>query len=631
VASDGSIDWGCLPDFDSPALFCRLLDSEQGGYFQIAPVDPTIPGIQSYLPGTNVLQTRFSSLTGEVVLVDFMPVETLDALAALEMAKSGDNSPGYLVRRLTCSHGQLAIRMVLKITPHYAAIPGEIVLSKTTTGAMVSGGEQHVGLFLKGSAPLPSHAIHIEWEENKTHPAIVAEYTLSKGEELFFALGIADSIQASQALVEEELPTRDFEAELEQTLDCWRGWLAQCSYDGPYKEAVERSALALKLMTYAPTGALVAAPTTSLPEVLGQGRNWDYRYTWLRDASFTLTALNRLGFTRETHAFTHWLCSLTYSDAEGPQIMYGIRGEHELPEYELGHLSGYCGSSPVRVGNGAVHQKQLDIFGELLDCLYLSWEMGTSFPQPLWARLCSLVEYVCAHWHEADAGIWEVRGPHRHYVYSKVMCWVALDRGIRIAEGSDVQADLLRWRIVRDQIHLDILTHGYHPGVKAFTQAYGTPGLDASCLFLPLVGFIAADDPRMNTTIEHILEQLTDEHMFVYRYHTDDGLSGAEGTFLMCTFWLIDNLALQGRLMEAHTIFERALQCTGRPGLLSEEVEPSTNQALGNYPQAFSHLSLIHSALNLQQAERRDTQPQGADSHVVAIALEEDQETVSFA
>ncbi|HLZ80804.1 MAG TPA: glycoside hydrolase family 15 protein [Ktedonobacteraceae bacterium] len=629
ISHDGSVDWGCLPDFDSPALFCRLLDAKQGGYFQISPADLSIPGVQCYISGSNVLQTRFSSLAGEIVLTDFMPIETLDPLNFHFSPKSENRKLSrHLVRRLTCSYGKLPIRMQLKMTPQYAATSSDIVLLTSGTGAVIAGGGQYAGLFIGGTEHIPSFSIQVESDEAEMCSTIVAECTLSKGEELFFAFEVADNMLCAHQLVERDLAERDFEAELMHTLDCWRRWLAKCTYHGPYVEEVYRSALTLKMMTYAPTGAIIAAPTTSLPEALGEGRNWDYRYTWLRDASFTLAALSRLGFTEETHAFTHWLCSLSWTAEEGPQIMYGLRGERDLPERELTHLSGYYESYPVRIGNGAVHQKQLDIFGEVLDCIYLSLYFGergltdTSLPAPLWDRLHLLVEYVCAHWHEADSGIWEVRGAPRHYIYSKVMCWVAVDRGIHLAERFEIQADLPRWRLIRNQIRLDILSHGYNARNKTFTQAYDNGALDASCLFLPLVGFIAADDPRMLSTVEHIMEELTDEHKFVYRYLTDDGLAGVEGTFLMCTFWLVDNLALQGRLTEATRIFERTLGCASKLGLFSEEVDPINNRALGNYPQAFSHLALIHSALNLQQAEMRLTKLPATVPLVAAMTLE---------
>jgi len=624
VGLDGSVDWGCLPDFDSPAIFCRLLDCDRGGYFQVSPVDTSIPGVQSYISGSNVLQTRFSSLTGEVVLTDFMPVATLDPLAP---QPSECRSPiRCLVRHLACSHGQLSVRMALKVTPQYAAVPGEATLVTDHTGAVICGGQQYTGLSVGGTARLSSFSLHIEHDQSDGSPLIIAQGVLTRGEELVFTLGMTESAQDAYRFVEHEAPNYDWERALDHTITCWRRWLAKCTYHGTYLAEVRRSALTLKMMTYLPTGAMVAAPTSSLPEAMGQGRNWDYRYTWLRDASFTLAALSRIGFHEETLAFARWFSSLSWTQNDGPQIMYGIRGECELPEYELDHLSGYCGSAPVRVGNRAACQKQLDIFGEILDCFSQCQHiahrelLGASLTDLLWQKLCQLVEYVCDHWQETDSSIWEVRGAPRHYVYSKAMCWVALDRGIQLAERFERPADLPRWRLLRDQIRLDVLSHGYNAHVGAFTQSYDSCALDAANLFLPLVGFVSPDDPRMISTVERIMEGLTDEHQFVYRYHTDDGLSGEEGTFLMCTFWLVDNLAHQGRLTRARALFERALSCAGKLGLLSEEVEPASNQALGNYPQAFSHLAVIQSALNLQQAEMRLTHSQTADLLAAAVA-----------
>jgi GH15 family glucan-1,4-alpha-glucosidase len=437
-------------------------------------------------------------------------------------------------------------------------------------------------------------------------------------------MGVGRTATAAHRLVESELQQRNFDWELAQTLSCWRGWIRSCSYNGPYSELVERSALVLKMMTYAPTGAIVAAPTTSLPEEIGGERNWDYRFTWLRDGSFTLYALSVLGFTEEAHAFTHWLQRLSFSDGEDLQIMYGIRGERELVERVLEHLSGYEDSRPVRIGNGAVNQKQLDVFGEVLDCLHQYRRQGCferygeKLEGPLWYLMQVMAEHVCQHWQDTDRGIWEVRDGEHHFVYSKVMCWVALDRVIRAAEQEGLDGEVERWRIVRDQIRTDILTNGYNTQMGAFTQYYGGTTLDASCLLLPLVGFIPPNDPRMRSTVDRVLEQLTDERGFVYRYNGEDGLEGGEGTFSLCSFWLVDNLAMQGRVDEARSLFERLVGYAGRLGLFSEEISGDEGRALGNYPQAFTHIALINSAHNLGRAERRKME-QHTDSMIAAI------------
>jgi GH15 family glucan-1,4-alpha-glucosidase len=633
VAPDGSVDWGCLPDFDSPAIFCRLLDAQRGGYFQIAPGDQNIRGTQRYLRGSNVLQTRFTSQAGEVMLTDFMPVETLSAWQFRELNNNTwtreDGSCHCLVRIVECVHGELPITMTLKVTPDYAGAPSEVSLVPNGMGAVISGGQQHVGLGVVGAYRLPSFTMFVQQENGDANPSIVVQATLQEGERLLFAVGMGRNARAARRLAEEELHLRNFDWELAHTLHCWRTWLKGSFNSGPYAHWVERSALVLKLMTYAPTGAIVAAPTTSLPEELGGVRNWDYRYTWLRDATFTLYALNVLGFTEEAHAFTHWLRRLSYKNGEDLQIMYGIRGERDLAERELPQLSGYSDSLPVRVGNGAADQKQLDVFGEVLDCIHLFRRQGgferfgEKLEGPLWAKMTQLVEHVCQHWQETDSGIWEVRGGTRHFVYSKVMCWVALDRAIRAAEQLNLESDLPRWRIVRDQIRADILIHGYNTRIGAFTQSYDSDALDASNLLLPLVGFIAPDDPRMRSTVDRIIEHLTDERGFVYRYHaedTDDGLTGGEGTFTICTFWLVDNLSMQGRIDEARSLFERLLAYASHLGLFSEEIDSKKNMALGNFPQAFTHIALINSASNLRKAEMRMAEHH-TDPLVAAIRL----------
>ncbi|HLG63003.1 MAG TPA: glycoside hydrolase family 15 protein [Ktedonosporobacter sp.] len=631
ISPDGAIDWGCLPDFDSPAIFCRLLDGERGGFFQIAPDKDTIPGSQRYLRGSNVLQTRFTSTTDELVLTDFMPVETLRAWPYKGMSNNTwtreDGSCHCLVRIVECTHGEIAIKIALKVTPNYAGSGGEVSLVPNNMGALISGGNQHAALAIVGAHLLPSFTMMVVQDEDEWHPTIIAKVTLREGERLLFAFGMGRSAQAARRLVESELHQRNFDAELAHTLHCWRDWIAGCTYEGPYMEWVQRSVLTLKMMTYAPTGAIVAAPTTSLPEDIGGIRNWDYRFTWLRDATFTLYALNVLGFIEEAKAFTHWLQRLSYANGEDLQIMYGIRGERDLPERELTHLSGYCDSYPVRIGNAAAKQKQLDVFGEVLDCIHLYRRQGgferygEKLEGPLWEMMRMLVEHVCLHWQEADSGIWEVRGGPRHFVYSKVMCWVALDRGIRAAQQLNLEADLERWIVVRDQIRTDILIHGYNTTIGAFTQSYDDAALDASSLLLPLVGFIAPDDPRMRSTVDRIMEKLTDENGFVYRYHADDGLEGTEGTFSLCTFWLVDNLAMQGRIAEAHSLFERLLGHAGRLGLFSEEIDSRNNMALGNYPQAFTHIALINSASNLRKAEIRHSEHH-TDPVIAAIRLQ---------
>ncbi|MDQ2902256.1 MAG: glycoside hydrolase family 15 protein [Chloroflexota bacterium] len=613
IAPDGSIDWGCFPDFDSPAIFCRLLDAQRGGFFQIAPADRTIPGTQRYLSDSNVLQTRFASIKGEIVLTDFMPVDTLEAFPNHGVNKNESGSRHRLVRIVECSHGELSVMMSLKVSPDYAATPSEICMVPGHLGALISGGDLHFGLAIIGASLLADFSLELIPDELGSHPSLVAQVILHKGERLIFTLSIGCSQQAVRELVEQESQTYNFEDELAHTLQCWQQWIASCTYEGSYTHIVKRSALVLKLMTYAPSGAIIAAPTTSLPEELGGVRNWDYRYTWLRDATFTLDALNLLGFLDEAQAFLDWLRHLPCKEGEGLQVMYGIRGECHLPEQELPHLEGYYGSAPVRIGNGAVTQKQMDIFGEVLDGIHIYQQRGgferrgERLDGSLWKMMQTVIEYVCDHWQDADYGIWEVRGSPRHFVYSKVMCWVALDRGIRIAEELYLEGDVARWHQVRQHIRQDILSRGYNTEIGAFTQSYGSVALDAATLMLPLVGFIAPDDPRMLSTVECILKQLTDKQGFVYRYHTGDGLTGHEGTFAMCSFWLVDNLALQGRVNEARALFEQLLSYANSLGLFSEEIDSKHGLALGNFPQALTHIAVINSAHNLQQAQVRIT------------------------
>src|SRR6266849_6758392 len=487
VGKNGSIDWCCIPRFDAPSVFGALLDAEKGGFFRIAP--PDTPGMerkQLYLPDTNILITRFLTIDGVGEIIDFMPIK---------QAGSASHEH-HLMRSVQVVRGSLAFELVCRPAFNYARDTHATYLSEE--GAVFTS--ESLCLSLASSVPL----------EEDGQGGVRATFTLHQGQSAHFQL---ESARDQDIRPHDHSPSY-YEDTFLETKRYWQTWLSRCQYQGRWREMVHRSALVLKLLTYAPTGAIVAAPTTSLPETIGGTRNWDYRYTWLRDATFTLYALNVLGFTDEARAFTHWLRRLSYANGEDLQIMYGIRGERDLTERTLTHLSGCGGTRPVRIGNGAASQKQLDVFGEVLDCIHLYRRQGCferygdTLDGSLWMMMRELVEHVCAHWHEVDSGIWEVRGGDRHYVYSKVMCWVALDRGIRAAQQRNLEADLPRWCAVRDQIRADILSHGYNTSLGAFTQAYDESTLDASNLMLPLVGFLPPDDPRMRSTVDRIMEQI---------------------------------------------------------------------------------------------------------------------------
>ena len=433
---------------------------------------------------------------------------------------------------------------------------------------------------------------------------MTAEFVLGVGESQYFSIkGVEKKEAGSEDVCELKCDAIEL---FGQTCDFWRAWISKSEYRGRWREMVNRSALTLKLLTFSPTGAIVAAPTTSLPEEIEGKRNWDYRFTWIRDASFTLYGLLRLGFTEEADAFMHWLearCNELNKDGS-LQIMYGIRGEHHLPEIELNHLCGWNNSRPVRIGNGAVGQLQLDIYGELMDSVYLYNKYGQPISYDLWVNLRRLLDWVCDHWMEPDEGIWEVRGGRKHFVYSKVMCWVALDRGLRLAHKRSFPAPHDRWLKVRDQIYEEVMEKGWNPEIKSFVQYYGSHTLDASTLIMPLVKFISPTDPRMVSTLDHIMKNLVSDSL-VYRYKNDeyyhDGLDGEEGTFSMCTFWLVEALTRAGRLHEARMIFEKMLTFANPLGLYAEEIG-SHGEQLGNYPQAFTHLALISAAHNLDKA-----------------------------
>ena len=606
VGRNGSIDWLCWPRFDAPSVFAHVLDDEIGGRFQIAPSDGngTLPDAtphpdggsitcrQVYWPDTNVLITRFLADAGVAEIIDYMPVGL------------PDDHPGRqtLARRVEMIRGELPLTMVCRPGFDYARAAHAV--STTDTGALFQSDDLSLGL---------SSTVDLEPQDGG---GVGATLRLQQGNRAVFVLHDAEARRPSMGAF-----SLDREQEmLDTTLRYWRRWVAQCTYEGRWREVVYRSALALKLMTFAPTGAMVAAPTTSLPESIGGVRNWDYRYTWLRDAAFTVYAFLRIGFTDEAEAFMDWIhdrCRAC-NPGESLQIMYGIDGRTDLPETTLDHLDGYRGSAPVRIGNEASNQLQLDVYGELMDAVYLSNKYSAPISYDFWTTLRQLANWVCENWDRPDDGIWEVRSGRQHFTYSKLMCWVALDRALRLADKRSFPADRQRWLTCRDEIYQSVLQNGWSETRQAFTQHYDSDALDASLLIMPLVFFMAPNDPRMLATLDAIQQPPDDGGLvsdsLVYRYdpsRVDDGLPGHEGTFNMCTFWMVEALTRAGhtdddRLDDAQLLFEKMLSYANPLGLFAEETG-DRGQALGNFPQAFTHISLISAAFNLNRtlADRR--------------------------
>lgn len=592
VSLDGTIDWFCYPRFDSPSVFGALLDDQKGGRFTIGPAGTHDTLRQHYWPDTNVLVTRFVSPDGVAEVSDFMP-----------LSGGRDGHVGRLIRRVKVSRGTVRLRMTCEPAFDHARAAHDTDLRPW--GALfrerpVCGG-QGLTLALSSEAPLVRTA----------RGGVEAEFVLSEGEDTAFMLTSVDAHATDPPPFSSSEAGEAFAA----TVAFWRKWLSRCTYTGRWSEMVYRSALALKLLTYEPTGAIVAAPTCSLPETLGGARNWDYRYTWIRDAAFTLYALMRIGFTAEAEAFMSWLDARCHEiEPDGSlQIVYGIDGRHQLPEITLDHLDGYRGARPVRVGNAAYAQLQLDIYGELMDSAYLHNKYGSPISYDTWTNLRRLVDWVCENWRRRDEGIWEVRGERQHFVYSKLMCWVALDRALRLADKRSFPADRARWLVERDRIYESIMQDGWSPERRAFVQAYGSKELDAANLIMPLVFFVSPTDPRMIATLEAIakpprLGGLVSDGL-VYRYDHEtghDGLHGAEGTFNMCTFWLVEAMTRAGRTMpkyleRARLVFEHMLGYANHVGLYAEETGPR-GEGLGNFPQAFTHLALISAAYNLDRA-----------------------------
>ncbi|HWH24535.1 MAG TPA: glycoside hydrolase family 15 protein [Candidatus Limnocylindria bacterium] len=569
VGIDGSIDWLCLPRFDSAACFAALLGDADNGRWRLAPKGARRASGRRYLERALVLETEWQTATGTVRVLDFMPPR--------------DDLPD-VIRLVEGVSGEVEMRMELVLRFDY----GRIVPWVRRVGGDVCAVAGPDEVCLRTGAPVKGKGLRT-----------IANFTVRAGEQVPFVLSWHPSHEPPH-----EPPHAG--GALEQTLDYWRGWTGRLRYEGAWKEEVRQSLMVLKALTYAPTGGMVAAPTTSLPEHIGGVRNWDYRFCWLRDAAFTLWALNIGGYTDEVRGWRNWLLRASGGDPDALQVLYGPAGESRLPELTLDWLAGYEASRPVRIGNAAAEQYQLDVYGEVLDALHLSRVFGLEASEESWAMQRHLVNFVVEHWREPDEGIWEVRGPRRQFTHSKVLAWVALDRAVKAVEKFGLSGPVERWRQVRQEIHDDVCRQGYDSKRNTFTQYYGSEALDASLLMIPLLHFLPATDRRMRGTVEAIERELMQDG-FVLRYRTeetDDGLPTGEGAFLACTFWLVDNLALLGRLDEAERLFERLLGLRNDVGLLAEEYDPRRRRLLGNFPQAFSHVGLVNAAYNLDRARR---------------------------
>ena len=586
VGRNGSIDWLCLPRFDSGACFAALLGEPQHGRWLIAPADPNPRVERRYLDGSLILVTRFETPEGAVELVDFIAHD------------HGFSDVVRLIRGLR-GHVKMCTEFILRFD-YGAVVPWVERLSEGGIAAI--GGPERV--ILRTPALLRG-------EDLKT----VGEFEIGAGETIPFVMSYGLSHLPLRAPIDAEQALRRVET-------FWRRWSSRCCPAGPWTEAVRSSLVALKGLTYTTTGGIVAAATTSLPEQLGGNRNWDYRYCWLRDATFTLLALMHAGFYDEARGWRDWLFRAVAGSPDQMQIMYGLGGERRLMEWEVLWLPGYEASRPVRVGNAAVNQVQLDVYGEILDALYLAHQHGFPTTERGVAIGQATLGHLAAIWREPDEGIWEVRGPPQHFTHSKVMAWVAFDRAIKILESGKAEDPIAAWRRLRDEIHEDVCRNGFDPELGSFVQAYGSKSLDASLLLVPLVGFLPPTDPRIVGTI-HAIEKHLLVDGFVMRYHTGEGVDGlppGEGAFLACSFWLADNYVLQGRIAEARDLFERLLALRNDVGLLAEEYAPSLGRQLGNFPQAFSHVALINTAFNLtrtqgpaEQRAKREHRKHGAD------------------
>ncbi|WP_329215989.1 glycoside hydrolase family 15 protein [Streptomyces sp. NBC_01485] len=572
VGMDGSVDWLCLPRFDSGACFARLLGDEENGHWRIAP-----KGVKghctrrAYRPDTLVLDTEWETAEGAIRVTDLMPQR--------------EAAPD-VVRIVEGLRGRVTVRSTLRLRFDYGSI---VPWMRRVDGHRVAVAGPDAA-WLRSEPPVRT------WGQDFS---TLSEFTVGPGERVAFVLTWHPSHHTRPPLCD------PFEA-LETSVAGWQAWSARCRYRGPYRDAVLRSLITLKALTYAPTGGIAAAATTSLPEELGGVRNWDYRYCWLRDSTLTLNALLAVGYQEEAEAWRDWLLRAVAGDPAELQIMYGLAGERRLPEYEVPWLAGFAGSAPVRIGNGAVKQRQLDVYGEVLDSLSLARRSGLPSKPHMWSLQALLLKFLRTEWHKPDEGLWEVRGGQRHFVHSKVMVWVAADRAVRgMEDDPSLHGDLAGWRALRDEVHAEVCAKGYDPDRNTFTQYYGSRELDAALLLIPRVGFLPPDDPRVIGTVDAVREELGHSGL-VRRYSTEggdgavvDGLPGDEGAFLACSFWLADALHMTGRTQEARDLFDRLVGLANDVGLLAEEYDPVAGRHLGNFPQAFSHIGLVNTALAL--------------------------------
>lgn len=570
VGRNGSIDWLCLPRFDSAACFAALLGDEDNGHWRLAPTGAGDCTSRSYVGESLILESVWETRTGTVRVTDFMPQR--------------DVAPD-IVRIVECVSGSVEMSSTLRLRFDYGSI---VPWMRRSDGHRVAvAGPDAV--WLRSEPEVKT------WGQ---HYSTCSAFTVSAGEKVSFVMTWHPSHRERPPLID------PFE-QLADSLEDWEKWATHCRYEGPHRAAVMRSLITLKALIYAPTGGIVAAPTTSLPEEMGGVRNWDYRYCWLRDSTLVLGALLAAGYQEEAVAWRDWLLRAVAGDPADLQIMYGLGGERRLPEMELPWLSGFAGSAPVRIGNDAVNQLQLDVYGEVMDSLHVARTAGIPTERHIWALQLSLLGFLESKWREPDEGLWEVRGPRRHFVHSKVMAWVAADRAVRTLESDpSLKGDVKRWRAMRDEVHREVCEKGFDPVRNTFTQSYGSTELDAATLLIPRVGFLPPDDPRVVGTVDAVRAELGSEGL-VRRYTTTgpqvDGLPGSEGTFLVCSFWLADALHMTGRTAEARELFERLLALRNDVGLLSEEYDPAAGRQLGNFPQAFSHIGLVVTALALAE------------------------------